>query len=323
MDRSRRFCCVGDKSPLAAQRGPTRVSAGSLATLIAKLPPLLQPSQDVNAVVGAVKDGLSGVLVIRGEPGIGKTALLDDLSAGLTDVEVLRVDGIESEMSLGFAGLHQLLLPELDKIGALPAPQAQALRAAFGLESDATADRFLIGLAMLTLLANSAATRAMIVIVDDAQWLDIESEHIITFVARRLYADSIGVLIAARETTTSLALDALPSITLEGLEPEAARELLASVADGSLDDHVCARILRDARGNPLAIKEFTRDLLQRGPEGATLLPQPLQLERQLEARFVRQLRALPETTPRLSPLHRDRNPKAHRGSRPPALGAFG
>ena len=216
------------------------------------------------------------------------------------DLDVFRVVGIESEMNLGFAALHQLLRPLRDELATLPEPQANALRAAFGMGDSVATDPFLVGLATLTLLAAAAMRRGLILVVDDAQWLDDESERVLAFVGRRLYADRIGLFVAVREPTArELAFDGLPVLDVGGLQQDASMELMMTVAETSVDDQVRSRVLADAQGNPLAIVELTRELTQHAAPGAASLPQPLPLSRRLETRFLRQVRGLPPATRRL------------------------
>ena len=194
---------------------------------------------EIARLLSAVRQGLSGALVLRGEAGIGKTALLDDAAASAGDLDVVRLVGIESEIELGFAALHQLLRPLLSEVDRLPPPQAGALRAAFGFGDGGPPDLFMVGLATLTLLAGMSTERGLLVLVDDAQWLDQESATVLGFVARRLYADRIAVLAALREVTTGgHAFDALPSVALQGLPDDLARDLIASSARSPMSAHV-------------------------------------------------------------------------------------
>ena len=203
---------------------------------------LIGRSADCGAVddlVDVVRSGLSRSLVIAGEAGIGKTSLLRYAARAAAGLRTVSVAGVESELRLGFAALHRLLVPYLDRIGALPAPQRDALRSAFGLSAGPPADRFLVGLGVLSLLAGAAAEQPLIWLVDDAQWLDQESLEVLGFVGRRLYADSIGLLFGVREPSPGLtALDGLPTRHLGGLDPAAARELLAAAVPGSLGARV-------------------------------------------------------------------------------------
>jgi hypothetical protein len=178
--------------------------------------------RELDDLVGAVRGGLSRSLVIVGEPGVGKTRLLG-YTAQASGVRTVSIAGVESELRLGFAALHRILVPFADRIGLLPAPQRDALGSAFGLASGPPADRFLVGLGALTLLAEVAAEQPLVWLVDDAQWLDRESLEVLGFVGRRLYADSIGLLFGARESQSALtALDGLPVRRLGGLESAAA-----------------------------------------------------------------------------------------------------
>src|ERR1700722_15803281 len=187
-------------------------------------------------VLTAVRDGLSGVLVLRGEVGIGKTALLDWAAETAGDMRVARVAGVESEMDLGFAGLHQLLIPLLDGLDRLPAPQRAALGSAFGLTTGPPPDRFLVGLATLTLLTTAAASRPVLCVVDNAQWLDRASAEVLGFVARRLLADQVGMLFAVQDgEERAVVFHGLPELTVGALGERAAHELLATVACRPLD----------------------------------------------------------------------------------------
>jgi DNA-binding CsgD family transcriptional regulator len=247
----------------------------------------------VDRVLAAAREGLSGVLVLRGEPGIGKTALLDYAVAAAAELEISRIEAIESEMELGFAGLHQLLLPFLGDVGTLPRPQRDALSSAFGLIANGPPDRFLVALATLTLLAHTARERGLLCVVDDAQWLDRESAAVLAFVARRLHADSIAILFAVRdpwERQTGFA--DLPGIQVSGLPAPEACQLLSAEIPG-LDDQVGTRIVAGTQGNPLALIEVGRELTPGQRAGLAPLPDPLPLGRQLETRFLRQVHRLP------------------------------
>src|SRR5215475_13538692 len=182
----------------------------------------------------AVRAGESGVLVMRGEPGVGKTALLDDGIEAAADLRIARVAGVESEMELAYAGLHQLCAPMLDRLERLPGPQRDALGVAFGLRAGEAPDRFLVGLAALSLLSEVAEKQPLLCVIDDAQWLDRASVQALGFVARRL----------------------LPELVVEGLRDGDARELLGSVVKGPLDEQVRDRIVAETRGNPLALLEL-------------------------------------------------------------------
>jgi DNA-binding CsgD family transcriptional regulator len=254
----------------------------------------------LDVLLDAVRDGISQTLVIRGEPGIGKTALLEYVAASATDFQVIRQVGIESEIELGFAALHQLLIPFLSDLGRLPEPQRDAIGSAFGLLTAAPPDRFLVGLASLTLLAHAAEQHLILCLIDDAQWLDQESAEIFAFVARRLYADRIALVFAVRESGGGRSvLDGLPELRLGGLPDADARRLLASVAAGPLAHHVGDRIVAETGGNPLALVEIGGELTASQLAGEYIFPEPLPMGSRLQERFLRQVRALPADTQRL------------------------
>lgn len=216
-----------------------------------------QECEVLEGLVHAARAGRSAALVVRGEPGIGKSALLGTV-AGAPGCRVVRAAGVESQMELAFAGLHELCRPLLDGLDRLPEPQAHALGTAFGLRAGGPPDRFLIGLAALSLLADAAREQPLVCLVDDAQWLDQASIHALTFVARRLAAESIVLVVAARTGAAEQAWAGLPRLTVRGLPDDAAGELLASAVAGALDERVRHRILAETHGNPLALLELPR-----------------------------------------------------------------
>ena len=254
--------------------------------------------QELDGLLAAVREGFSGVLVLRGEAGIGKTALLEYALRSAADMRIARAVGIESEMELGFAGLHQLLVPFVGRLERLPGPQCEALGSAFALIDGPAPNLFLVGLAALTLLAEAAARRPVLCVFDDAQWLDQASAHALGFVARRLFADRIGMLFAVRETGERLAaLDGLPELTIGGLPEHDARALLGSVVrDGDLDQRTADRIVSETGGNPLALVELGGELSAEQLAGRSPLPQPLPLGRRLEERFLARVRTFPHET---------------------------
>ncbi|GAA4562499.1 LuxR family transcriptional regulator [Planotetraspora kaengkrachanensis] len=199
--------------------------------------------------------GTSSALLIHGEAGIGKTALLDYAAERADGVRVLRVEGIESEMELAFGGLHQLFLPVMDLLGRLPGPQAAAMRAAFGLTDGVVRDRFTIGLAVLTTLAEAVGEGRLLCLVDDAQWLDTESVDALVFAARRLQAEGVVMIFAVRDGTRDATVKGLPALRLPGLDREEAAALVAG-----LPPYVLDRIVAEAQGNPLAIIELSAAL---------------------------------------------------------------
>ena len=249
------------------------------------------------AMLDTVRSGMSAALVLRGEPGIGKTALLDHMISAATDFRVARAVGIESEMELGFAGLHQLVVPFLPQLDRLPVPQRDALASAFGLMAGAAPDRFQVGLATLTLLADAASKKALLCIVDDAQWLDVESSEVLAFVARRLYADRIALVFAVREPTERRGtLTGVPELHIGGLLADDARRLLATIVDRAPDALLSERIMAETQGNPLAILELTAELTPHQLDSASQLPQPLPIGSRLQQHFVSQVSALPPVT---------------------------
>ena len=202
--------------------------------------------------------GTSGVLVLRGDAGIGKTALLEYAVASASDLRVLRAVGVEAEMQLAFAALHQLCVPLLDRLDGLPGPQRDALATTFGLSEGAVPDRFFVALAVLGLLSEAAEVRPLVCVIDDAQWLDQASAQALAFVARRMLAEPVVMLFAAREPSDLLA--GLPELVLEGLGDADACALLASVIPGRLDERIADELLAETRGNPLALLELPRGL---------------------------------------------------------------
>jgi DNA-binding CsgD family transcriptional regulator len=246
-------------------------------------------------VVAGLRAGESRTLLIHGEAGIGKTALLNYVVTAAEDMRVLRAAGVESEMELPFASLHQLCSPVLGTVEQLPAPQRDALEVAFGRTAGPAPDRFLVGLAVLTLLSRTAEESPVLCVVDDAQWLDEVSAKTLAFVARRLLAEPVGLFLAAREPTADLRW--LPELEVRGLRHEDARALLRSAVVSRLDERVRDRIVAETRGNPLALLELPRDLtVEQLAGGFGLLDTPGQaLPTRLERSFRRRVEALPPT----------------------------
>ena len=238
--------------------------------------------------------------MVRGEPGVGKSALLDYLAGRASGCRVARAAGVESEMELAFAGLHQLLAPALDRIDRLPGPQREALRTAFGLSAGPVPDRFLVGLAVLGLVSEVAGERPLICVVDDEQWLDRASVQALGFAARRLAADPVGLVFAARVTGAELA--GLPELAVEGLGEEDARALLDSALTGPVDARVRDLIVAETRGNPLALLELPRGVAPAELAGGFGLPGAGPLPGRIEDSFRRQLEGLPVETRRLLAL---------------------
>jgi DNA-binding CsgD family transcriptional regulator len=239
-----------------------------------------------------VRSGRSRALVLRGEPGIGKTALLDDLCTRADDVVLARVAGVESEMELAFAALQQLCAPMLDKLAGLPDPQREALGVAFGLTTGVAPDRFLVGLAALSLLSEAAERQPLLCVIDDAQWLDRASAQTLAFVARRLLAEPVALVFATREPGEEYR--GLPELPVGGLGDGDARELLSSVIRGPLDERVRDRIVAETRGNPLALLE-----LPQGVPSVPGAPGAPGLSGRIEDSFRGRLEVLPAATRRL------------------------
>ena len=238
--------------------------------------------------------------MVRGEPGIGKTALLRSVVGEASGFTVIRASGVESEMELPFAGLHQLCAPMLGRLGSLAGPQRRALEVAFGLESGDSPDRFLVALAALSLLADASERQPLLCVVDDAQWLDQSSAQVLGFVGRRLLAESIALVFAARTAvSTPDPLAGLPELRLGGLDDEPARALLATFTIGPLDDGVRARIIQETHGNPLALIEISRGSGPAELAGGYALPDAVDLPRRIEERYVERLRRLPVDVQRL------------------------
>jgi DNA-binding CsgD family transcriptional regulator len=245
----------------------------------------------------AARGGRSGALVVRGEAGVGKTALLEDAIASAAGMRVARVAGIESEMELAYAALQQLCAPMLDGLDRLPDPQREALGVVFGLRAGEAPDRFLVALAALSLLADAANKQPLLCVIDDAQWLDRASAQAIGFVARRLFAEQVAVVVATREPGGEFG--GLPELAVGGLGDGEARELLASVIRRPLDERVRERFIAEAGGNPLALLELPQELTPAEPAGAVGVPAAPGLLRRLEDSFRQRLGGLPETTQRL------------------------
>jgi DNA-binding CsgD family transcriptional regulator len=250
----------------------------------------------LDGLLGEVRAGQSAVLVLRGEAGVGKSALLRDCAGRATGFRVSRVAGVESEMQLPYAGLHQLCRPMLDRLGTLPDAQQAALCVALGLSSAAAPDRFLVGLAALGLLAEVAHERPLLCLVDDAQWLDPASAQVLGFVARRLLAESVAIVFAVREQADGRAFTGLPELTLAGLGEQDAGALLATVFPGLLDERVRDRLVAETRGNPLAILELPRDSAATQLPGGLGRPGAHALAGRIEESFQRRLDALPFQT---------------------------
>ncbi|HEY2202676.1 MAG TPA: ATP-binding protein, partial [Solirubrobacteraceae bacterium] len=212
----------------------------------------------LDSLVAAIRRGEGRSLVLRGEAGIGKTALLECLIESATGLTVVRAVGVESEMELAFAGLHQVCGSMLDRLDRLPAPQRDVLRVVFGVSAGPAPDQFMVGLAVLSLISEAAEDQPLLCVVDDAQWLDRASALTLAFVARRLVADPVGIVFAAREPGEEL--QHLPELEVQGLRNADARALLSSDLRFTLDERVRDRVVEETRGNPLALLELPRGL---------------------------------------------------------------
>src|SRR3954447_19674953 len=274
-----------------AQR--SRVDLGMLATDPgAALRGRHSECEALDRLVTGAREARASALVLRGEAGIGKSALLEYVARVSTGCRTARAAGIESEMELAFAGLQQLCSPFLDHLAHLPEPQREALGTAFGLRAGDAPDRFLIGLGVLSLLSDVADERPLVCTVDDAQWLDRASAQALAFVARRLGAEHFGLVFAVREPTEERELRGLPELLLEGLIDRDARAMLDAGFTGPLDARVRERIVAETRGNPLALVELPRGLTARQLAGGFGLIEAQGLAGRIEESFVRQVETL-------------------------------
>jgi DNA-binding CsgD family transcriptional regulator len=243
--------------------------------------------------------GKGQVLVLRGEPGVGTSALLEYLVGRSSGCRVARAAGVESEMELAYAGLHQLCAPVLELRERLPAPQRDALATAFGLSAEPPSDRFVVGLALLGLLSQVAGERPLVCVVDDAQWLDKASALALAFAARRLQTQPIGLVLAVHAPGEVRELSGLPELEVGGLSDADARALLDSVLLGRLDERVRDRVVSESRGNPLTLLEFARGLAPAQRAGGFALPDVMPSVNRIEQRFAPRLESLPIQTRRL------------------------
>jgi len=251
----------------------------------------------LDRLIEAVRAGESRALVVSGEAGVGKTALLDYLAGQASGCRVERAVGVQSEMELPFAALHQLCAPMLEKLQGLPEPQRDALEIAFGMSSGSAPDRFLVGLALLSLLSEVAEDQPLVCVVDDEQWLDRTSAQILGFVARRLGAESVGLVFAARVPSSDIA--GLPDLLVERLGTRDARVLLEAALTAPLDARVRDQILAETRGNPLALLELPRGLTPQELAGGFGLPTAARRSGGIEENFRRRIDVLPDQTRRL------------------------
>src|SRR5215218_3057555 len=242
----------------------------------------------------AVRGGESRTLLVSGEAGVGKTALLEHLVESAPNLEIVRAGGVESDMELPFACLQQLCAPMLDRLERLPDPQRDALEIVFGRTVGAPPDRFLVGLAVLSLLSEVADSRPLLCVIDDAQWLDRTSAHVLAFVARRLHAEPVGLVFAARRAPDELL--GLPELEVHGLRDGDARALLGSAVQAPLDERVRDRIVAETHGNPLALLELPQGLSATELAGGFGVLGDGALSGRIEESFLRRLEALPRET---------------------------
>jgi len=247
--------------------------------------------------LAAVRAGESQALVLSGEAGVGKTALLDYLTGQAAGCRLVRIAGVQSEMELPFAALHQLCAPMLDRLQGLPVPQRDAVRIAFGMSSGPAPDLFLIGLGVLSLLSEAAEEQPLLCVVDDEQWLDRASAQVLGFAARRLVAESVGIVFAVRVPSSELT--GLAELRIEGLEDADARALLDSALTGPMDAGVREQILAETRGNPLALLELPRGLTRQLLAGGFGIPGADRLSGGIDESFRQRVHAFPEQTRRL------------------------
>ncbi len=252
----------------------------------------------LDALTHDARSGRSRVLVLRGEAGVGKTALLDQLACNATGFSLLRLAGVESDMELAFAGLQQRCTPLLADIATLPIPQRAALEVAFGYGTGPPPDRFLVGLAVLSLLAGASATQPVLCLIDDAQWLDTVSVQVLAFVARRLLAEPVAMVFAIRDGHPDV-LAGLPEHPVTGLGDAAARELLESIMIGGIDPLVRDRIVAETRGVPLALLDVPRSVSAAELAGGFWISGRRSSTAALEDGYVARIQRLPMPTRQL------------------------
>src|SRR4051794_837871 len=251
----------------------------------------------LDGLIADIRRGQSRAVVLRGEAGIGKTALLEYLVEAASDLTVARAVGVESEMELAFSSLHQLCGPMLDRLPRLPAPQREALEVVFGRSSGASPDRFLTALGVLSLMSEVGNERPLLCVVDDAQWLDRASALTLAFVARRLQAEPVGIVFAAREPGQEL--EHVSELEVNGLHDGDARKLLRSAVRSKLDERVRDRVIAETRGNPLALLELPRGLTPTELAGGFGVPGGEGLPGKIRESFVRRVETLTDDARRL------------------------
>jgi DNA-binding CsgD family transcriptional regulator len=253
----------------------------------------------LDAGLAALRIGQSQALVLRGEAGVGKTALLNYLVARAAGCQVVSAAGVQNEMELAFSGLHQVCAPMLGRVDRLPSPQADALLTAFGMSCGDPPDRFLVSLAALGLLAECAQDRPLICVIDDAQWLDRASLQALAFIGRRLVAESVALVFSTRGSDDEDELADLPRLFVEGLPTDEACTLLRSALLGPVDDRVLDRIVAETRGNPLALLELPRGFTQAELSAGFAMQGPRPLSERIEESYRRRLEPLDPQTRQL------------------------
>ncbi len=275
-------------------------TAGAVAPLSGTWRPAERPLLDretdrraIDDMLDLVRQGFSGALVLAGDHGVGKTALVDYAIRAAVGFEISTVVGAEPEVDFAFGAVHQLLIPFLPLIDDLPVPQRQAVTVALGMKTGPPPDPFLVGLACLTLMSRAAEAHPVLCAIDDANWIDAESALVLAFVARRLYADRVGMIVALKDDGESGAFEQLPTIQVGGLPDDAAADLLQSVAAARLDSELVDRILADTGRNALALVEIGSNFTHEELAERAYRPEPMPVGRRLQLRFLQRVSSLP------------------------------
>jgi DNA-binding CsgD family transcriptional regulator len=256
----------------------------------------------IDGLVDSVRRGASGALVIRGEAGIGKTALLDYAARRAEDCRVIRIEGVESDLGMPFAALEALCAPLMSEVEALPDPQGRALRIVLGMEEGPPPDPFVVGLATLILLSDAGSNRPLVVLVDDAQWIDDSSRQVLAFVGRRVAAEAVLLIMAVREAGDDRLVPGIADQTIGGLSVEDADALLDVTNPGGLDPRVRERIVAETGGNPLWLLELSKAMTASVAPGGIAISTAGHTTRQIEDHYTERIRSLPEITQRLMRL---------------------
>ncbi len=290
--------CMADEGPRhgvsadLASAGAVAPTSGSRRSADRLLVDRQRERGAIDDAIELAREGFSSTLVFRGDHGAGKTTLVDYAIGTATGFELSTVAGAESERAFAYGAAHQLLIPFLGHIDDLPAPQRTAINMAFGIETGPRPDPFLVGLACLTLLWRSAEARPVLCAIDDAHWIDAESALVVAFVARRLYADRVGLILTLDENEPA-AFEQLPTIHVGGLPDDAAADLLQSVAATTLEPQLVHRVLDDTGRNPLALVDIGSSFTAEELADRAYRPEPMPLGRQLQLRYLRRVSALP------------------------------